>query len=55
MESWFMRRSLEFWIIDIDRRQVKVSTPDGHAITYKSGQEIQLLFGGRLAVDAIFS
>jgi Uma2 family endonuclease len=47
--------SLEFWIVDIDRRQIKVSTPDGHTITYKSGQEIPLLFGGRLAVDAIFA
>lgn len=47
--------SAQFWMVDIDRRQVKVSTPDGHTITYKSGQEIPLLFGGRLAVDAIFS
>ncbi len=47
--------SAEFWMADIDRRQVKISTPDGHTITYKSGQEIPLLFGGRLAVDAIFA
>ncbi len=47
--------SREFWMVDIDRRQVKVSTPYGHTITYRSGQEIPLLFGGRLAVDAIFS
>ena len=47
--------SSEFWVVDIDRRQIKVSTPDGMTVTYKSGQEIPLLFGGRLAVDAIFS
>ena len=46
----------EFWIIDQDRRQVKVSTPDGRTITYTSGSEIPLtLFGGaKLAVDTIF-
>src|SRR5258708_24718757 len=27
---------LEFWIVDLDRRQVKVSTPDGRTATYKS-------------------
>ena len=45
----------EFWIVDIDRRQVKVSTPDGHTITYKPGQDIVLFFGGRIAVDSIFA
>lgn len=46
----------EFWVVDPERRQVKVSTPDGHTITWQSGQEIPLpLFGGdRIAVDAIF-
>jgi Uma2 family endonuclease len=44
----------EFWVVDIDRRQVKVSTPDGRTIAYKSGQEIPLLFGGGLLVDEIF-
>ena len=46
----------EFWVVDIDRLQVKVSTPDGHTITYKSGQQIPLFFapGSHLAVDAIF-
>jgi Uma2 family endonuclease len=47
--------SREFWIVDTDHRQVEVSTPDGHTITYKSGQEIPLFFGGRLAVDSIFT
>ena len=45
----------EFWVVDIDCRQVKVSTPDGRTVAYKSGQEIPLQFGGRLVVDDIFS
>lgn len=46
----------EFWVVDPDRRQVKVSTPDGRTVTYRSGQEIPLpLFGNaKLAVNAIF-
>jgi len=47
--------SREFWVVDTDHRQVEVSTPDGHTITYKSGQEIPLFFGGRLSVDSIFN
>jgi Uma2 family endonuclease len=47
--------SREFWVVDTDHRQVEVSTPDGHTITYKSGQEIPLFFGGRLSVDSIFT
>ena len=46
---------LEFWIVDPTLRLVKVSTPDSRAITYSAGQEIPLFFGGRLAVDAIFT
>jgi Uma2 family endonuclease len=47
----------EFWVADPDRCQVKVSTADGHTITYQTGQEIPLaLFGGaKVAVDAIFA
>jgi Uma2 family endonuclease len=47
----------EFWVVDPDRRQVKVSTPDGRTATYRSGQEIPLpLFGGgKVAVDGIFA
>jgi Uma2 family endonuclease len=45
----------QFWVIDQDRRQIKVSTPDGRTLTYRSGQEIPLpLFGNAtVAVDAI--
>jgi Uma2 family endonuclease len=47
----------EFWVVDPDRRQVKVSTPDGRTVTYPSGQEIPLpLFGNaKVSVDAIFA
>lgn len=47
----------EFWVVDGTRQQVKVSTPDAHTITYRSGQQIPLpLFGSAtLAVDVIFS
>jgi Uma2 family endonuclease len=44
----------EFWVIDPVRSQIKVSTADGHSVTYKRGQSIPLLFGGTLAVDSIF-
>jgi Uma2 family endonuclease len=49
--------SKEFWVADADLRQVKVTTPDRHPITYRSGQESPLpLFGGaKVAVDAIFA
>jgi Uma2 family endonuclease len=47
--------ALEFWVVDPVRRQVRISTPDGRSITYKSGQEIPLLFGGNLQVDSIFA
>ena len=46
--------SREFWVVNTKHRLVEVWTPDGHTVTYKSGQEIPLLFGGRLA-DAIFA
>ena len=45
----------EFWVVDPKHRQVEVSTPDGHTITYRPGQAIPLFFGGRIAVDAIFA
>jgi Uma2 family endonuclease len=47
----------EFWVVDPKRRLVKVSTPDGHTRTWKSGQQIPLpLFAGKaLPVDDIFS
>lgn len=47
--------SKEFWIVDGDTRQIDVSTPDGHTVTYTSGQSVPLLFGGSLAVDEVFA
>jgi Uma2 family endonuclease len=47
--------SVEFWIVDFALREIEVSTRDGHSVTYKSGQEIPLFFGGSVAVDAIFA
>ena len=47
----------EFWVVNPVLRHVKVATPDGHTMTYKSGQEIPLplLGGAKIAVDAIFA
>jgi Uma2 family endonuclease len=48
---------LEFWLVDPEMQHVRISTPDGRAVTYSSGQEIPLplLSGGSLAVNAIFA
>jgi Uma2 family endonuclease len=41
----------EFWVVDPDRRQVKVTTPDGHTVTWQADHEILLrLFGGEATV-----
>ena len=47
----------EFWIVDSKRLHVKVSTPDGHATTYRTGQQIPLpLFNSAaLEVASIFN
>ena len=45
----------EFWVVDPARGQVKVSTADGRAATYKSGRQIPLFFGGSIPVDGIFT
>jgi len=45
----------EFWTLDIGKRRIDVSTPDGRTTTYGMGQEIPLFFGGYIAVGAIFS
>jgi Uma2 family endonuclease len=48
--------ALQFWVVDLKRRQVKVSTPDGLTHTYTRAQQIPLpMFGGAtIALDAIF-
>ena len=47
---------LEFWVVDDQRRQVRVTTADGRVTIYKPGQSIPLtvLGGGELSVDSIF-
>lgn len=45
----------EFWVVDIDLREVEVSTPDGRSITYQSTHEIPLFFGGTIPANSIFS
>ena len=49
--------SREFWVVNIEHRQVEVSTPDGLTVTYKAGQGIPLFFatGADIAIDAIFA
>jgi Uma2 family endonuclease len=39
--------SLEFWVVDPDRAQIKVSTPDGRTVTFHAGDEIPAPFGNR--------
>jgi Uma2 family endonuclease len=48
--------TLEFWVVDPDRRHVRVSTCHGNARVYRPGDDIPLaLFGNaKLAVNAIF-
>jgi Uma2 family endonuclease len=47
----------QFWVVDPDLRQVKVSTPDGITTTFRSSQSIplQALGGGSIKVDDIFA
>lgn len=48
--------SREFWLVNIDHRQVEVSTPDGRSLIYRAGQSIPLFFApeAALAVGSIF-
>ena len=47
---------LKFWIIDLGRRQIKISTPEGRALMYKVGATIPVFFAPEktIAVDEIF-
>lgn len=47
--------AIEFWVVDLPRHQVEVSTREGRVHMYRSGQQIPLFFGGSIAVDAIFA
>jgi Uma2 family endonuclease len=46
----------EFWVVDPDRRQIRVSAPDGRARTWVAGDEMPLaLFGNaKLSVRSVF-
>jgi Uma2 family endonuclease len=46
----------EFWVVDPDLRQVKVSRPDGITTTFHADQQISLAAfeGGALKIDDIF-
>jgi len=39
--------SREFWVVDPDRGQVKISTPDGQTVTWQADGEIPVPFGNR--------
>jgi Uma2 family endonuclease len=42
--------SREFWVVDPVRAQVRVTTPDGHTVTWHSGDEIPVPFGNQAKV-----
>jgi Uma2 family endonuclease len=44
--------SREFWVVNPDRAQVKVSTPDGRTVTYKAEDEIPVPFGSHGTIKA---
>jgi len=44
--------SREFWLADIEHRQIEFSTPDGRSLTYKPGQAIPLFFAPEAALPA---
>ncbi|MBV8841394.1 MAG: Uma2 family endonuclease [Bryobacterales bacterium] len=45
--------TVEFWIVDLRRREVSVLTPRGETV-YAAGERIPLYFGGEIAVAEIF-
>lgn len=47
--------SREFWVVDPDRAQIKVTTPDGRTVTWQATDEIPVPFGshGKLKVADI--
>jgi Uma2 family endonuclease len=42
--------SLEFWVVDPVRAQVKVTTPDGRTVTWQASDEIPVPFGNHASV-----
>ncbi len=47
----------EFWVVDLEKKTVRVARNDAPAATYKSGDEVPLqVFGtGRLTINLIFA
>jgi Uma2 family endonuclease len=39
--------SREFWLVDLVRAQVKVTTPDGRTVTWQATDEIPVPFGSQ--------
>ena len=42
--------SREFWVVDAIRAEVRVTTPDGHTVTWRSDGEIPVPFGRQAKV-----
>jgi Uma2 family endonuclease len=53
----FENGAQEFWVVDDQRKQVKITSAAGHTATFKAGQQIPLFFapGQSLPIDAIFA
>jgi hypothetical protein len=41
---------VEFWVVDPDHRQIKVSTPDGRTRTWRGDDEIPVAFSGNAKI-----
>ncbi len=44
----------EFWVIDPEKRSIRVARANGPTVVYGSGQAIELLFPGAIAVEDVF-
>jgi len=55
-QTCFRGGSREFWVVDLNLRFIRVTTPDGHTSTYNIGDEIPLdrFSPGKLAVSDVF-
>jgi Uma2 family endonuclease len=49
--------SIEFWVVDLNKRQIDISALGGRTITYSSGTQVPLFFsvGTMISVDEIFA
>ena len=44
--------SVEFWVVDLEAKQVRVSTNDGRVANYQPGQSIPLFFAPGSSIEA---